>query len=98
MSQLAAGVVLFIIPGFLPAYVRYKSRNGNNRARLAVDALCFALVILTGTFGVLYAFFGDVLFSIRYNPYVLLYVSCFVGAYGFSFVLTMFAGAGGSGI
>ena len=92
MGQFVSGVILFIIPGFLPAYVRCGNKEKSVPARLVADTLCFAFLILVGTFGVLYALFGDVPFSIKNNPYVLLYVSCFVGAYGFSFVLALLAG------
>lgn len=73
--------------------MRYKNSPKENarsgRARLIADTLCYAFLILTANFCMLYALFGDVVFSVEYNPYVLLYVSCFVGAYGFSFVLGM---------
>lgn len=88
MGQFAAGVILFLIPGILPAYARYKSDKRISRFDLAADALRYAFLILVCTAGMLYLLFGDVVFSMKYNPYVLLYVSCFVGAYGFSFVLS----------
>lgn len=92
MGQLVTGVILFIIPGFLPACARYRSGKCKSPARLLADTLCFAFLIMAGTFGILYALFGDVPFSPQHNPYILLYVSCFVGAYGFSSALTFFVG------
>lgn len=98
MGQFVAGVILFIIPGFLPAFVRYRGGKESSPARLAADTFRFAFLILTGTFGVLYALFGNALFSVGQNPYILLYVVCFVAAYGFSLVLALLVGAARSGI
>ncbi|MDE6404976.1 MAG: CotH kinase family protein, partial [Lachnospiraceae bacterium] len=64
----------------------------------AADTLCYALMILNSVSGMMYALFGGAVFSLQYNANLLLYVFCFVGAYGFSFVLGLFGlrkGAGG---
>lgn len=98
MSQFAAGVFLFIIPGILPAYVRYRSGEARNRFSMGVSALCFAFLILVCTSGMICLLFGDVVFSMKYHPYVLLYVSWFVGAYGISFVLSVFTPMRGKGM
>lgn len=90
MGRFISGVILFIIPGFIAAALRNGNREKKNRLQLAADTLCYALLILTAVFGALYALFGGAVFSLQYNANLLLYVFCFVGAYGFSFVLGMF--------
>lgn len=92
MSQFIAGILLFLIPGLLPAYVQYKNNEKGSRLSLAVNALTNAFLILVCTYGYLYLLFGDVVFPVVpnksiqtfQNHYMLLYVSCFVGAYAFS--------------
>ena len=102
MGQFVSGVILFIIPGFIAAALRDRNREKKNRLQLAADTLCYALLILAADSGMLYALFGDVVFSFKYHVDVLLYVFAFVGAYGFSFVLGLFGrrrgvGAAGGG-
>lgn len=96
MNQFIAGIIIFLIPGLLPAYVQYKNNEKGSRLLLAVNALTNAFLILVCTYGYLYLLFGDVVFPIVpnksiqtfQNHYILLYAACFVGAYGFSFLLT----------
>ena len=87
IGQFIAGFFLFIVPGILPAYVRYKDTGKDSRFSAAVAVLLYDFLILVCTGGIVYLLFGDVIFSIKYYPYVLLYVFWLVGAYGFSFVL-----------
>ncbi len=87
MGQVVSGVILFIIPGWIAAVMRSGGRGEKTKVQLAADTLCYALVILTVVSGMLYAFFGGAVFSLRHNRNLLLYVFCFVGAYGVSFVL-----------
>lgn len=87
MGQFVSGVIFFVIPGFIAAVLRSGTRGKKTGVQLLADALCYALLILAGVSGMLYALFGDAVFSLRYNANLLLYVLCFVGAYGFSFVL-----------
>lgn len=97
MGQFVSGVILFIIPGFIAAALRYQGREKKNKLQLAADTLCYALFTLAADSAVLCALFGDAVFSIRYHVDVLLYVFAFVGAYGFSFVLGLFGRRGGFG-
>lgn len=97
MGRFISGIILFIIPGFIAAALRYRDRDKKNKLQLALDALCYALLILAADSGMLYALFGDSVFSIKYNMDVLLYVFSFVGAYGFSFVLGLFGRRRGGG-
>ena len=87
IGQFVAGFFLFIVPGMLPAYVRYKDTGKDGRFSAGVAVLLYDFLILVCTGGIVYLLFGDVIFSIKYYPYVLLYVFWLVGAYGFSFVL-----------
>ena len=87
IGQFIAGFFLFIVPGMLPAYVRYKDTGKDGRFSAGVAVLLYDFLILVCTGGIVYLLFGDVIFSIKYYPYVLLYVFWLVGAYGFSFVL-----------
>lgn len=97
MSQFIAGIILFLIPGLLPAHVQYKSDEKGSRLSLAVNALTDAFLILICTYGYMYLFFGDVVFPAIpgrmpdsfYNYYVLFYVMYFVGAYGFSLFMML---------
>lgn len=97
MGQFVSVVILFIIPGFMAAALRYRNREKKNRVQLAADTLCYALLILAADSGMLYALFGDVMLLDQYHVDVLLYVFAFVGAYGFSFVLGLFGGRRGFG-
>lgn len=97
MGQFVSGVILFIIPGFIAAALRNGNREKKNRLQFAADTLFYALLILTAVFGILYALFGSADFSLQYNANLLLYVFCFVGAYGFSFVLGLFGRQKGPG-
>lgn len=97
MGQIVSGVILFIIPGFIAAVMRDGGRGEKAKAQLAVDALCCALVILAVVSGMLYALFGSAVFSLQYNWDLLLYVFCFAGAYGVSFILGLSGGRRGFG-
>lgn len=87
IGQFIAGFFLFIVPGMLPAYVRYKDTGKDSCFSAGVTVLLYDFLILVCTGGILYLLFGNVIFSFKYYPYVLLYVFWLVGAYGFSFVL-----------
>lgn len=87
MIQFIAGVILILIPGMLPAYVRYQSDKKGNRVSAATDTLLFAFLILVCTGGVTTLLFGDMKLSPKNNPYLLLYVVWLVTAYGLSVVL-----------
>ena len=97
MSQLTAGIVLFLIPGLMPAHVQYKRDEKGSRLSLAVNALTDAFLILVCTYGCMWLLFGDAALSLVkgakpdsfYNHYILLYVLYFVAAYGFSFLLML---------
>lgn len=97
MSQLIAGIVLFLIPGLVPAHVQYKRDEKGSRLSLAVNGLTDAFLILVCTYGCMRLLFGDAVFLVIkgakqdsfYNHYVLLYVIYFVAAYGFSFLMTL---------
>lgn len=92
MGQFIAGFFLFIVPGMLPAYVQYKDAERDGWISAGVAVLLYDFLILVCTGGMAYLLFGDVVFSIAYNPYLLLYVFWIVGAYGISFVLGILAG------
>lgn len=94
MRQFVSCVILFIVPGFIAAALRCGNREKRNRLQLAADTLCYALLILAVVSGMLYALFGSAVFSLPYNANLLLYVFCFVGTYGFSFVLGLFGRRG----
>lgn len=99
MSQFIAGIVLFLIPGLLPAHVHYKNDEKGSRLSLAVNAMTDAFLILICTYGYMYLLFGDAVFSAIpggtsksfYDHYLLLYIVYFVGAYSFSFLMTLAA-------
>lgn len=97
MGQFISSVILFVIPGFIAAFLRYGNREKKSRWQLLVDTLCYALLTLTVVSGMLYALFGSAVFSLQYHANLLLYVFCFVGAYGFSFVPGLFGGRRGFG-
>lgn len=92
IGQFIAGFFLFIVPGMLPAYVQYKDMGKDSRFSAGVAVLLYDFLILVCTGGMAYLLFGDVVFSITYNPYLLLYVFWIVGAYGISFVLGILVG------
>lgn len=87
MIQFIAGVILILIPGMLPAYVRYQRDKKGNRLSAAADTLLFAFLILVCTGGVATLLFGDRKLSPINNPYLLLYVVWLVTSYGLSVVL-----------
>jgi hypothetical protein len=97
MSQFIAGIVLFLIPGLLPAHVQYKSDEKGSRFLFAVNALTDAFLILICTYGYMYLLFGDVVFASLpgqaagtfYDHYMLFYIVYPVGAYSFSFLLSI---------
>lgn len=89
IGQFIAGFFLFIVPGMLPAYVRYKDTGKEGRFPAGVAVFLYDFLILVCTGGIVYLLLGDVVFSIKYYPYVLLYVFWLVGAYGISFVLSV---------
>ncbi|MDE7360204.1 MAG: lamin tail domain-containing protein, partial [Lachnospiraceae bacterium] len=97
MGGFVSGVILFIIPGFIAAALRNGNREKKNRLQFAADTLCYALLILTAVSGMLSVLFGSADFSLQYNANLLLYVFCFVGAYGISFVLGLFGRQKGPG-
>lgn len=97
MGQFISSVILFVIPGFIAAFLRYGNREKKSRWQLLVDTLCYALLTLTVVSGMLYALFGSAVFSLQYHANLLLYVFCFVGAYGFSFVPGLFGRRRGLG-
>lgn len=90
MGRFLSDFILFIIPGFIAAALRCGNRGEKASVRIVTDALCYALLILAVVSGMLYALFGGAVFSLQYNANLLLYVFCFVGTYGFSFVLGLF--------
>lgn len=92
MGQFVAGLFLFLVPGTLPAYVQYRDGGKDSRIMTVVSVFLYDFLILVCTGGAAYLLFGDVVFSIKYDPYLLLYVFWFVGAYGFSFVLGILTG------
>ena len=87
MIQFVAGVILVLVPGMLPAYVRYQRDKKGNRLSAMADTLLFAFLILVCTGGVTTLLFGDMRLSLKDNPYLLLYVVWLVTAYGLAFVL-----------
>ncbi|MCD7726208.1 MAG: CotH kinase family protein [Clostridiales bacterium] len=97
MSQLTAGIALFLIPGLIPAYVRHKSGEKGSRLSMAVNALTNAFLILICTYGCMYGLFGDAVFGLIpveeadsfYNHYILLYVLFFVTAYGCALLMSL---------
>ncbi len=97
MGQFLSSIILFIIPGYIAAVLRCGNGEKKNPLQLAADTLCYAFLILAAVSGILYALFGDGDFLVKYQGDVLLYVFCFAGTYGFSFVLGMFRRQRGSG-
>lgn len=89
MISFIAGVILILVPGILPAYVRYQRDKKGNRLSAAADTLLFAFLILVCTGGVTTLFFGDMELSLKYNPYLFLYVVWLVTAYGLSLLLAL---------
>ncbi len=97
MSQFIAGIILFLIPGLLPAHVQYKNDEKGSRLSLAVNTVTNAFLILVCTYGSMYLLFGKAVFAVVpnrtiqsfYNHYLLLYVSYLVGAYSLSLLLAV---------
>ncbi|MDE7247956.1 MAG: CotH kinase family protein [Lachnospiraceae bacterium] len=89
MMQFIAGVILILVPGMLPAYVRYQRDKKGNRFSAVTDTLLFAFLILVCTGGVTTLLFGDMKLSLKNNPYLLLYVVWLVTAYGLAFMLAI---------
>lgn len=87
MISFIAGVILILVPGMLPAYVRYQRDKKGNRLSAVADTLLFAFLILVCTGGVTTLLFGDMELSLKSNPYVLLYVVWLVTAYGLALAL-----------
>lgn len=87
MIQFVAGVILILVPGMLPAYVRYQRDKKGSRFSAVADTLAFAFLILVCTGGVTTLLFGDMEFHLKNNPYLLLYVVWLVTAYGLAFML-----------
>lgn len=84
MLEFIAGVILILVPGILPAYVKQQRDKKGNRFSAAADTLLFAFLILVCTGGVISLLFGDMKLSPKNNPYLLLYVVWLVTAYGLS--------------
>ena len=84
MIQFISGVILVLVPGMLPAYVKYQRDKKGNRLSAAADTLLFAFLILVCTAGTTRLLFGDMELNLKQNPYLLLYVVWFVAACGFS--------------
>lgn len=82
MISFTAGIILILVPGILPAYVRYQKDEKGNRFSAIADTLLFAFLILVCTGGVVTLLFGDMELSPKNNPYLLLYVVWLVTAYG----------------
>lgn len=87
MIQFIAGFILILVPGMLPAYVRYQRDKKGNRLSAVADMLLFAFLILVCTGGVTTLLFGDMRLSLNNNPYFLLYVVWMVTAYGLAYML-----------
>lgn len=84
MLEFITGVILILVPGILPAYVKQQRDKKGNRFSVAADTLLFAILILVCTGGVISLLFGDRKLSPKNNPYLLLYVVWLVTAYGLS--------------
>lgn len=84
MLEFITGVILILVPGILPAYVKQQRDKKGNRFSAAADTLLFAFLILVCTGGVISLLFGDRKLSPKNNPYLLLYVVWLVTAYGLS--------------
>lgn len=80
MISFIAGIILILVPGILPAYVRYQKDKKGNRFSAVADTLLFAFLILVCTGGVVTLLFGDMELSLKNNPYLLLYVVWLVTA------------------
>lgn len=89
MISFIAGIILILVPGILPAYVRYQKDKKGNRFSAVADTLLFAFLILVCTGGVVTLLFGDMELSLKNNPYLLLYVVWLVTAYGISLLFAL---------
>lgn len=89
MLEFITGVILILVPGILPAYVKQQRDKKGNRFSAAADTLLFAFLILVCTGGVISLLFGDMLLFVKNNPYLLLYAVWLVTAYGLSFVFAL---------
>lgn len=90
MISFITGVILILVPGILPAYVKYQRDKKGSRLSAAADTLLFAFLILVCTGGVAALLFGEMELSPKDNPYLLLYVVWLVTAYGLSLMLALF--------
>lgn len=86
MGQFITGIILFLVPGLLPAYMRYKNDRKGNWFCLETDVLQYAFLILVCASGIVFLMYGDVVFSFQYTPDLLVYVIYFVAAYGCSLI------------
>lgn len=89
MISFIAGIILILVPGILPAYVRYQRDKKGSRLSAVADTLLFAFLILVCTGGVAALLFGDMELSPKNNPYLLLYVVWLVTAYGLSLLCAL---------
>lgn len=89
MIQFITGVILVLVPGMLPAYVRYQRDKKGSLLSAVTDTLAFAFLILVCTGGVATLFFGDMKLNLKDNPYLLLYVVWLVTAYGLAFMFAL---------
>ncbi len=92
MISFIAGVILILVPGILPAYVRQQRDKKGSRLSAVADTLLFAFLILVCTGGVATLLFGEMELSPKNNPYLLLYVVWLVVAYGLSLMLALLLG------
>lgn len=89
MIQFLTSVILVLVPGMLPAYVRYQRDKKGNRLSAVTDTLLFAFLILVCTGGVVTLLFGDLELHLKNNPWFLMYAVWLVVAYGFAFALAV---------
>ncbi len=97
MIQFTAGVILILVPGMLPAYVRYQTDKKGNRFSVVTDTLLFAFLIVVCTGGVTTLLFGDMELNPISNPYLLLYAVWLVTAYSLAAVLAVLVRGSGKG-
>lgn len=89
MIQFIVGVILILVPGMLPAYVRFQRDKKGSRLSAVMDTLVFAFLILVCTGGVVTLLFGDVELNLKNNPCLLLYVVWLVTACGLALTLAL---------
>lgn len=89
MVSFITGVILILVPGILPAYVRYQRDKKGSWLSAAADTLLFAFLILVCTGGVAALLFGGMELSPENNPYLLLYVVWLATAYGLSLTFAL---------